>query len=84
MRLWDSKLGRSTGSSSRERERFFGLQISIAAFVLCVIMTITRFGTCFVNSASVLIGIVVGMVVFACFGLVDLSHVAAASWFDVV
>lgn len=60
------------------------IYLGIAAFVLCVIMAITRFGTGFVNSASVLIGIVVGMVVAAFFGLVDLSHVATASWFDVV
>ena len=60
------------------------IYLGIAAFVLCVIMAITRFGTGFVNSASVLIGIVVGMVLAAFFGLVDLSHVAAASWFDVV
>ena len=60
------------------------IYLGIAAFVLCVIMAITRFGTGFVNSASVLIGIVVGMVVAAFFGLVDLSHVATASWFDMV
>ncbi|TXN22832.1 purine permease [Methylobacterium sp. WL9] len=58
--------------------------LGIAAFVLCVIMAITRYGTGFVNSASVLIGIVVGMIVASFFGLVDLGHVATASWFDVV
>jgi NCS2 family nucleobase:cation symporter-2 len=60
------------------------LHLAIAAFVLCVILAITRYGTGFVNSASVLIGIVVGMLVAAFFGLVDLGHVATASWFDVV
>ncbi len=58
--------------------------LAIAAFVLCVILAITRYGTGFVNSASVLIGIVLGMVVAGLFGLVDLGHVASAPWFDVV
>ncbi|MCJ2094263.1 purine permease [Methylobacterium sp. J-072] len=58
--------------------------LAIAAFVLCVILAITRYGTGFVNSASVLIGIIVGMVVAGFFGLVDLGHVASAPWFDVV
>ena len=58
--------------------------LAIAALVLGVIMAITRYGTGFVNSASVLIGIIVGMVVAGAFGLVDASHVATAPWFDVV
>lgn len=60
------------------------LNIAIAAFVLCVILAVTRFGTGFVNAASVLIGIVIGMLVAGFFGLVDLGHVASASWFDLV
>ncbi|MCC0805018.1 purine permease [Methylobacterium sp. W2] len=60
------------------------LHLAIAAFVLGVILAITRYGTGFVNSASVLIGIVAGMLVAAAFGLVDLGHVTTASWFDVV
>ncbi|MCJ2136965.1 purine permease [Methylobacterium sp. J-026] len=58
--------------------------LAIAAFVLCVILAITRYGTGFVNAASVLIGIVLGMVVAGMFGLVDFGHVASAPWFDVV
>ncbi len=60
------------------------LYLAIATFVLCMILAITRFGTGFVNSASVLIGIVVGTLVAAFFGLLDLGHVATAPWFDVV
>lgn len=60
------------------------LYLAIAAFVLGLIMAITRFGTGFVNSASVLIGIVVGTLVAGLCGLVDLGHVATAPWFDVV
>ncbi|TXM89507.1 purine permease, partial [Methylobacterium sp. WL122] len=58
--------------------------LGISAFVLCVILAITRYGTGFVASASVLVGIVVGTLVAGAFGLVDLSHVATAGWFDVV
>ncbi len=60
------------------------LYLAIAAFVLGLIMAITRFGTGFVNSASVLIGIVAGTLVAGLCGLVDLGHVATAPWFDVV
>ncbi len=60
------------------------LHLAIAAFVLCVILAVTRFCTGFVGSASVLIGIVAGMLVAAPFGLVDLGHVVTAPWFDVV
>ncbi|TXN80600.1 nucleobase:cation symporter-2 family protein [Methylobacterium sp. WL8] len=58
--------------------------LGISAFVLCVILAITRYGTGFVASASVLVGIVVGTLVAGAFGLADLSHVATAGWFDVV
>ena len=60
------------------------LFLGISAFVLCVILAITRYGTGFVASASVLVGIVVGTLAAGAFGLVDLSHVATAGWFDVV
>lgn len=60
------------------------LYLAISAFVLFVILAITRFGTGFVSSASVLIGIVVGMVAAALFGLVDVSKVGAAPWVDIV
>ncbi|GJE77852.1 Uric acid transporter UacT [Methylorubrum suomiense] len=60
------------------------LYLAISAFVLCVILAITRFATGFLASASVLVGIVAGMVVAAMFGLVDMSKVAAAPWLDIV
>ncbi len=60
------------------------LNLALAAFVLCAILAITRFGTGFLNSASVLAGIVLGTVVAGLCGLVDLGHVATAPWFDVV
>ena len=60
------------------------LYLALAALVLCIILAITRYGRGFVASASVLIGIVVGMTVAAGFGLVDLGRVAAAPWFDLV
>ncbi|MBE7243633.1 MAG: purine permease [Actinomycetospora chiangmaiensis] len=60
------------------------LYIGIAAFVLCAILAITRYATGFVASASVLVGIVLGMFVAGFAGLVHLDRVAAAPWFDVV
>jgi uric acid transporter len=60
------------------------IYLGISAFVLLVILAITRYATGFVASASVLIGIVVGTVVAGFAGLVDLSRVGAAAWLDVV
>ncbi|TFZ59026.1 purine permease [Methylorubrum sp. Q1] len=58
--------------------------LGIAAFVLCAILAITRYATGFVASASVLIGIALGMVLAGFAGLVELDRVAAAPWFDMV
>ncbi|WP_082504166.1 nucleobase:cation symporter-2 family protein [Methylobacterium sp. Leaf111] len=60
------------------------LYLGLALFVLLVILGLTRYARGFVASASVLIGIVVGMAAAGAFGLVDLSRVATAPWFDVV
>ncbi|MCJ2024332.1 nucleobase:cation symporter-2 family protein [Methylobacterium sp. J-067] len=60
------------------------LHLALAGFVLCLILAITRYAKGFANSASVLIGIVVGTVLAGFAGLVDLGHVATAPWFDVV
>lgn len=58
--------------------------LGIAAFVLCAILAITRYATGFVASASVLIGIALGMVLAGFAGLVELDRIAAAPWFDMV
>lgn len=58
--------------------------LGIAAFVLCAILAITRYATGFVASASVLIGIALGMVLAGFAGLEELDRVAAAPWFDMV
>ncbi|MBD8907859.1 nucleobase:cation symporter-2 family protein [Methylorubrum zatmanii] len=60
------------------------LNLGISAFVLLTILALTRFTTGFVSSASVLIGIVLGMLVAAMAGLVDPAKVVAAPWLDVV
>lgn len=60
------------------------LFLGIALFVLLVILALTRYATGFLASASVLIGIVAGMAFASLFGLVNLSRVASAPWFDVV
>jgi NCS2 family nucleobase:cation symporter-2 len=58
--------------------------LGISAFVLVLILAITRLATGFLASASVLIGIVAGMVLAGAFGMVDLGRVAAAPWVDAV
>jgi len=60
------------------------LYLGLALFVLLVILGLTRYARGFVASASVLIGIVVGMAAAGAFGLVDLSRAAAAPRFDLV
>lgn len=57
------------------------LLIALATFL--TILLISRFSKGFLNSISVLVGIVVGMIVAALFGQLDFSGVASASWFQV-
>lgn len=58
--------------------------LGVAAFVLIVILAVTKYGTGFLANVSVLIGIVTGCGVAAAFGLMHFEKVAAASWFGVV
>ena len=58
--------------------------LGIAAFVLCAILAITRYATGFLASASVLIGIALGMILAGFAGLVEFDRVAVAPWFDIV
>lgn len=56
----------------------------ILAFVtIAVILIFQIFAKGFIRSISVLIGLVVGTIIAACLGLVDLSPVADATWFHV-
>ena len=58
--------------------------VAVAAFVLVVIMLITRFAKGFVANIAVLLGIVAGAVVATLMGLMNFDKVAKAQWFDVV
>lgn len=58
--------------------------LGIAAFVMVVILLITRFTTGFVSNISVLIGIVVGCIAAILFGKMGFAKVGNAQWFGLV
>ncbi len=58
--------------------------LGIAAFVLVVILLISKYGRGFVANVSVLLGIVAGCVVAALMGKMPFDKVAKAGWVDVV
>lgn len=60
----------------------FGKPVSflIAGLVLLVIMLINRFFQGFVSSIAIVLAIVVGYLLAALFGILDLAHVADAKW----
>ncbi len=58
--------------------------LAVAAFVLVVILLISRYARGFLANISVLLGIVAGCVVAVALGKMGFEKVAKASWFDVV
>ena len=58
--------------------------LGIAAFVLAVILLLTRFARGFLNHISVLLGLVVGAVLCLAVGKMQLDAVAAAPWLRLV
>lgn len=58
--------------------------VGIAGLVLLSILLIAKYARGFVANISVLLGIVIGGVVAAAFGLMSFDKVAKAAWFDVV
>ncbi len=60
------------------------LGLSIALFVLIVILGLIRWGSGFVANVAVLLGIVAGAVVAAAVGVMHFDKVAAAPWLDIV
>jgi NCS2 family nucleobase:cation symporter-2 len=54
----------------------------VALITLAVVTILNHYAKGFVKLASILIGIIVGYIVAACFGMVDLSAVASASFFQ--
>ncbi|WP_020181325.1 nucleobase:cation symporter-2 family protein [Methylopila sp. M107] len=60
------------------------LGLAIAAFVLCAILALIRFGSGFVANIAVLLGIVAGAILSALLGLMHFDKVATASWFSLI
>ncbi|MEO7335110.1 MAG: nucleobase:cation symporter-2 family protein, partial [Caldimonas sp.] len=58
--------------------------MAIAAFVLIVILLVTRYTRGFLSNISVLLGIVAGCVLAVALGKMTFEKVARAHWFDVV
>jgi uric acid transporter len=58
--------------------------IAIAAFVLVVILLITRYSRGFLANISVLLGIVAGCVLAVALGKMGFDKVGKAHWFDIV
>jgi NCS2 family nucleobase:cation symporter-2 len=56
------------------------LTLGLAALMIVLIIVITRFSTGFVRALSLFITMVIGYVVSAAFGLIDLGSVARADW----
>ena len=60
------------------------LHLSIAAFVLAVILLLSKFARGFLGNIAVLVGIVCGAVVALLLGKMSLAKVATAPWFELV
>jgi NCS2 family nucleobase:cation symporter-2 len=60
------------------------INLAIAAFVLIVILLITKFGKGFAANIAVLIGIVVGFIVVWAIGKVSFADLQKAAWVDVI
>lgn len=58
--------------------------LGMAAFVLLVILAITKYGRGFVGNVAVLLGIVAGCVLATLLGEMSFAKVASASWFGLV
>jgi uric acid transporter len=58
--------------------------LSVALFVLVVILSLIKWGKGFVANVAVLLGIVAGAALAAAMGLMHFDHVATAHWFDIV
>ena len=58
--------------------------MAVAAFVLAVILSISRYAKGFIANISVLLGIVAGCVVAVAMGKMGFDKVAKAHWFDIV
>ncbi|HUO23378.1 MAG TPA: nucleobase:cation symporter-2 family protein [Caulobacteraceae bacterium] len=60
------------------------LNVSLALFVIVVILSITRLARGFLANTAVLLGIVAGFAVAYAAGRIDLTQVASAGWFSLI
>ena len=58
--------------------------IMLGGLVLIIIVLLNQYGKGLVRSLSLLIGIVAGTIIAFGFGMVDLTPVAEASWFEII
>ncbi|MEG0051318.1 MAG: nucleobase:cation symporter-2 family protein [Terrisporobacter sp.] len=58
--------------------------IMLGGLVLIIIIALNQYGKGLIRSLSLLIGIVVGTIIAFGLGMVDLSPVADASWFEII
>ncbi len=58
--------------------------MAISAFVLLVIVAIARYARGFLSNIAVLVGIIVGGIAAALFGMMDFAKVASADWFALI
>ena len=58
--------------------------LALAAFVLIVVLLLTRYGRGFLSNVAVLTGIVIGSICAAMIGKMGIAKVSAAPWFEVV
>lgn len=57
--------------------------VSIALSVMTVIMLLNRYAKGFLSSAAVIIGLIFGYLICIPFGMLDMSPIAKAGWFEV-
>lgn len=58
--------------------------IILGGFVLIIIIGLNQYGKGLVRSLSLLIGIIIGTIIAFALGMVDLTPVAQASWFEII
>lgn len=58
--------------------------IMLGGLVLIIIVLLNQYGKGLISSLSLLIGIVAGTIIAFGFGMVDLTPVAEASWFEII
>ena len=56
------------------------LTLGLAALMIVLILAITRFATGFVRALSLFVTMIIGYVIAAAFGLIDLASVGRADW----